>query len=130
MIHAFISSKLVYCNSLYIGMSQSNISRHQMDQNAAARLLSGTWKFDHISPILQSLHWLPICYRIDFKTLLIVFKALNGLAPKYLSNLLNLNNSARLLSRGETKLFLLLVQNCGIFFLFIRLISTESVLSS
>lgn len=95
--HAFISSRLDYCNSLYIGMSQSNISRLQMVQNAAARLLTGIRKFDHISPILQSLHWLPICNRTDFKNLFFVFKALNGLAPKYLPVLLNQNNSARIL---------------------------------
>lgn len=46
VIHAFMSSRLDYCNSLYIGINQSNINRHQMVQNAAA-----TWKFDHIPQI-------------------------------------------------------------------------------
>uniref|UniRef100_A0A3Q3G3E6 Uncharacterized protein n=1 Tax=Labrus bergylta TaxID=56723 RepID=A0A3Q3G3E6_9LABR len=37
---------------------------------------------DHISPVLRSLHWLPVCQRIDFKILLLVYRALNGLGPR------------------------------------------------
>lgn len=88
VIHAFISSRLDYCNSLYTGLSQSNISRLQMVQNAAARLLTGTKKYDHITPVLAHLHWLPVKYRTDFKILLFVFKALNGLVPLYITDLL------------------------------------------
>ncbi len=40
-----------------------------------------------ITPILQSLHWLPIKFRISYKTLLLTYKALNGLAPAYLTSL-------------------------------------------
>ncbi len=61
----------------------------QMVQNAAARGLTRTRKCDRISPVLSTLHWLPIKHRIDFKILLITYKALNGLAPQYLSVLLS-----------------------------------------
>ena len=44
---------------------------------------------EHITPVLASLHWLPVAFRIDFKILLLVFKALNGLAPSYLEDCLN-----------------------------------------
>ena len=44
--------------------------------------------FDHITPVLATLHWLPVKFRIDFKILLLAFKAVNGLAPAYLPNLL------------------------------------------
>src|SRR4029434_10832193 len=67
VIHDFISSRLDYCNSLYTGISHSSLSRLQLVQNAAARLLTGTRKRDHISPILASLHWLPVRFRVDFK---------------------------------------------------------------
>ena len=60
VIHALITSWLDYCNSLYIGISQSALSRLQLVQNSAARLLTGTKKRDHITPILASLHWLPV----------------------------------------------------------------------
>ncbi len=51
-------------------------------------MLTRTRKRAHITPVLKSLHWLPVCFRIDFKVLLLVYKALNGLAPLYLSDLL------------------------------------------
>ena len=53
-------------------------------QNAAARLLSGARKYHHISPILAVLHWLPIQFLVDFKVLMLTYKALNGLGPRYL----------------------------------------------
>ncbi len=59
-----------------------------MFQNAAARVLTRTRKYDHISPVMSTLHWLPIKHCIDFKILLITYKALNGFAPQYLSELL------------------------------------------
>ncbi len=60
-----------------------------MVQNAAARVLTRTRKYNHISPVLSTLHWLPIKHCIDFKILLITYKAPNGLAPQYLSKLLS-----------------------------------------
>ena len=57
-------------------------------QNAAACLLTGTRRYDHISPVLSALHWLPVRFRIHFKILLFVFKSLHGLAPPYISELL------------------------------------------
>jgi len=83
VIHAFITSRLDYCNSLYRGLPQSTINRLQVVQNAAARLLTGTKKRDHISPVLEILHWLPVKFRIDFKIAVLVYKALPGAAPTY-----------------------------------------------
>ncbi len=60
-----------------------------MVQNAAARVLTRTRKNDHISPVMPTLHWLPIKHCMDFKILFITYKALNGLAPQYLSELLS-----------------------------------------
>lgn len=89
VIHAFVTTRLDYCNALYLGVNGSSIARLQLVQNAAARLLTGTRKYEHISPILASLHWLPVHFRIQFKLLLFAFKALNGLAPPYLAELLH-----------------------------------------
>ena len=44
--------------------------------------------FDHITPVVATLHWLSVKFRIDFKIILFVFKVVNGLAPAYISNLL------------------------------------------
>ncbi len=94
-------SRLDYCNSLYIGVSQTSLSWLQVVQNAAARLLTGTRKYDHISPILDSLCWLPIQARVDFLLFISVYKSLNGLAPLYLSELLQGYKPLRSLRSSE-----------------------------
>ncbi len=71
-VYAFVLSRLDYCNSLYCGMSKSQIARLQLVQNAAARLLLKCCKHEHITPILTSLHWLPVYQRIDFKILFLL----------------------------------------------------------
>ncbi|CAJ1051395.1 uncharacterized protein LOC117829052%2C partial [Xyrichtys novacula] len=75
VIHAFVTSRLDYCNALYFGVSQFSLSRLQLVQNAAVRLLTGVRKREHITPILASLHWLPVHFRVHFKFLLFVFKS-------------------------------------------------------
>lgn len=89
VIQSFISSRLDYCNSLYLGLAKSSLSRLQMVQNTAASLLTGTRKREHISSILASLHWLPVEYHVKFKVLCYVFKGLNGQAPQYITDLLH-----------------------------------------
>ena len=64
------------------------ISRLQRIQNNAARLVTGTSKYSHITPVLINLHWLPVAQRIQYKILLTVFKCLHGLAPVYLTELI------------------------------------------
>ena len=88
LVHAFVSSHLDYCNSLYVNLPISYIAPLQRIQNAAARLVSRTRKFDHITPVLRSLHWLPVSQRIKFKILLLTYKANNGLSPQYITNML------------------------------------------
>ncbi len=59
----------------------------QLVQNSAARILSRTPFNEHISPVLQQLHWLAVKYRVEFKILLLTYKALHNLAPQYLNQL-------------------------------------------
>ncbi len=77
-----------YCNALFIGLPATSIARLQYIQNSAARILTRTKRSAHITPILADLHWLPVAYRIKVKLSCLFFKALNGLAPYYLCNLL------------------------------------------
>ncbi len=103
--HAFISSRLDYCNGLYVGVSQSSLNHLQLVQNAAARLLTNTRKREHITPILYLLHWLPVSFRVDFKMILFVFKALNGIAPLYVTEMLAFRQPNRVL-RSTNQLLL------------------------
>ena len=102
LVHAFMTSRLDYCNALLGGCSARLINKLQLVQNAAARVLTRTRKYDHISPVLSTLHWLPVKHRIDFKILLITYKALNGLAPQYLSELLKHYSPSRLLRSQDS----------------------------
>ena len=66
------------------GIAEGLMSRLQSVQNAAARLVSGARRYDHIMPVLQELHWLPVGRRVDFKMATLVYLSLFGLAPAYL----------------------------------------------
>ena len=63
-MQAFITSKLDYCNSSLYGCRKMQLKKLQHVQNTAARIVTQTRKFDHITPVLFDLHWLPVSYRI------------------------------------------------------------------
>ena len=67
LVQAFISCRLDYCNSLFYGITDALMSQLQSVQNAAVRLVSGTRRYDRITPVLQELHWLPVRRWVDFK---------------------------------------------------------------
>ncbi|XP_071505967.1 uncharacterized protein [Diadema antillarum] len=85
IIHALISFRLDFCNCLLASLPLTSIKRLQAVQNAAARLLTGTKKSDHISPEVRELHWLPVQCRVQFKILLLTYRALHNLSPGYVS---------------------------------------------
>lgn len=105
IIHAFITSKLDYCNSLFMNLPSSTINRLQSIQNFAARLVLRKGKFCHITPLLKQLHWLPVRDRIVFKILLLTFKTIHSSEPAYLRFLLEFKTFTRSL-RDQDQLLL------------------------
>ena len=84
LVQAFISCRLDYCNSVLFGISDGLLGRLQSVQNAAARLITGARRCDHITPALRQLHWLPVRQRVAFKIATLVYRSLSADAPGYL----------------------------------------------
>ena len=101
LVHAFVSSRIDYCNSLLYGIPEYAIKKLQRVQNLAARVVTRLSNYSIITPTPKKLHWLPVKYRIIFKVVLLTFKALHGLASNYLRTLLQSYIPSRSL-RSET----------------------------
>ena len=108
LLCAFVLSHLRYCNALLEGSPKHLIEKLQKVQNHAARLVFRCSKFDHVTPLLHSLHWLPVHMRIDYvyKISSLCFKVLESTAPSYLSGLLHVYTPSRqLCSSSDDRLF-------------------------
>ena len=94
-MHALVTSKLDYLYGLLYGLPACELHKLQLIQNKAARIVSRTHIREHITPVLRSLHWLPVKFRVQFKMLTLTYRALHGGAPQYLTDLLASYNPPR-----------------------------------
>ena len=81
---AFVASHIDYCNGVLYGVAKGEVQRLQMVLNAAARLVVGTGKFSHVTPILRDVfHWLPVRHRISYKIAILARDCIHGIGPAY-----------------------------------------------
>ena len=85
LVLALVLSRLDYGSTVLFGLPQQLVDKLQSVQNAAARLIFAARRRDHISPLLQSLHWLRVADRITFRLALLTYRCLHSSAPEYLS---------------------------------------------
>ena len=85
IINSLVFSKLFYCSSVWSTTSEGNIKKLQSVQNFAARIIGGLRKYDHVTPILKELQWIPVKKHLFYRDAVLAFKCMNGLAPNYLT---------------------------------------------
>ena len=96
LANALVRSRLDYCNSLFLSLTDFELRRLQLVQNSLCGVVTRSSKYSHITPQLKKLHWLPIKYRIQFKIGLITCKILNQGKPVYLKELIHPYTSSRI----------------------------------
>ena len=101
---SFVLSRLDYCNALFKSMNSYQFDKLQRLQNFAAKVVLGKSLYDHVTPCLIELHWLPVKFRVDYKIAVLTFKCLNGLAPQYLSDLIHVYVPSRSLRSASQNL--------------------------
>ena len=102
--NALVSSRLDYCNTLFLSLTDFELRRLQLVQNSLCRVVTRSSKFSHITPQLKKLHWLPVKHRVQFKLGLITYKILNQGQSVYLRELIHPYTSSRNKRRSTPKL--------------------------
>ena len=107
MDSALVSSRLDYCNSLLYNTANKDIARLQRVQNCLARVVTRSPSFSSPVPLLKSLHWLPVHYRVIFNICTISYLAFASKQPTYLNSMLTLaRNSRELRSTSSNPLYI------------------------
>jgi len=92
---SMIGARLDYCNSILHDTSILNIQKLQRVQNSLAHIVTGTRRSEHITPVLERLHWLPLAMRVEYKVALLTFKVVTTQQPSYLYDLVKFRTSVR-----------------------------------
>ena len=92
--HAFITSRLDYCKSLWYGLPACDLDKLKCVQNTAARLVTGANPSDHTGSILYNIHWLPINERLNLSCYFLHIKlsvtSLQFTSPKFSNHVVHL----------------------------------------
>ncbi|CAH3182642.1 unnamed protein product [Porites evermanni] len=77
---------MLYCSSVWSNTTLQNINRLQSIQNFTSKILTNSRKFDHVTPLLRELNWLPVKEQLFYRDSVLTFKCQNDLAPQYLTS--------------------------------------------
>ena len=94
LTNSFIHSRLDYCNSLFYDLLNYYIHRLQKVQNTTARIITRSVRLSRITPVLKSLHRLPVNYHINFKICCITHRVLSVHEPLHISSLFSLRSNS------------------------------------
>ena len=83
MINSLVFSKLYYCSNVWASTTEKNIRKLQVVQNFACRIVCGARKYDHVTPHLKRLSWLPVKDQLYYRQAIMSFKCISGHAPKF-----------------------------------------------
>ena len=86
LITSLVFSKMLYYSSVWSNTTLQNINRLQSIQNFASKIVTNSRKFDHVTPLLRELNWLPVKEQLFYRDSVLTFKCQNDLAPQYLTS--------------------------------------------
>ena len=86
MVASLVLTRLDYGCSTLASLPARQLNRLQSVINSAARLVYSARRSEHMSPLLRELHWLRVPKRIDFRLAVLVYRCMNGTAPRYLGS--------------------------------------------
>lgn len=84
IMSTLVFSKMFYCSTVWSNTTNKNITKLQLLQNFACKIVTGTRKYDHVSPLLRQLNWKPVQQCLDYRDLVLTYKCVKNLAPEYL----------------------------------------------
>ena len=87
LVNCLVTSRLDYCNAMLNGIPNTVMHKMQRVKKTAARIITRTSRYSHISPVLKALPWLPLKYRVQYKTLTFTYKALHDQSPDYIRDM-------------------------------------------
>ena len=84
LITSLAFSKMLYCSTVWSNTSTQNINKLQSIQNFASKIVTNSRKFDHVTPLLRQLNWLPVKQLLYYRDSVLTYKCFKGLSPKHL----------------------------------------------
>ena len=114
LMHASVFSKMYYCSNVWANIKKKNVRKLQAVQNFACRIVSGAKKYDHVTPLLKSLSWLPVKDQLYYRQAIMAFKCMTGHAPEYLtSQIITREQVSERTTRSSQKLNILLFRTAS-----------------